>query len=68
MVHGSKGTLGENANVVWHDLPELRAVQNGSVYPISDDFVVHASQFVLPAAELIAKLIHPEAFSQVGKK
>lgn len=60
MVHGSKGRLGEHTEMVWHDLPELRAVREGRVYPIRDEFIPHASQFVADTAKLFMRLIHPE--------
>ncbi|MBI4458620.1 MAG: ABC transporter substrate-binding protein [Acidobacteria bacterium] len=62
MVHGSKGRLGEHPELVWHDLPELRAVRDRRVYPVRDDFIPHASQFVADTAKLFARLIHPNAF------
>jgi len=67
MVHGSKGRLGEHPEMVWHDLPELRAVREGRVYPVRDDFIPHASQFVAETAKLFVRLIHPDAF-QKGKR
>ena len=60
MVQGSKGKFGENPEMVWHDLPELRAVREGHVYPIREEFVPHASQFVADTAQLFLRLIHPE--------
>jgi ABC-type Fe3+-hydroxamate transport system substrate-binding protein len=53
--------------MVWRDLPELRAVREGRVYPVGDEFIPHASQFVADTAKLFAHLIHPEAF-QGGKQ
>ena len=60
MVQGSKGQFGEHPEIVWHDLPELKAVREGHVYPIRDEFVSHASQFVAETAKLLLRLIHPE--------
>ena len=65
MVHGSKGRLGEHPEEVWHDLPELLAVRDGRVYPVRDEFIPHASQFVADTAKLLARLIHPEAFQGI---
>lgn len=67
MVHGSKGRFAEHPETVWNDLPELRAVRDGHVYPVRDEFIPHSSQFVADTAKLFARLIHPEAF-QKGKK
>jgi iron complex transport system substrate-binding protein len=62
MVHGSKGSFGEHPEAVWQDLPELRAVREGHVYPIRDEFIPHASQFVVDTAKLLAHLLHPNEF------
>ena len=67
MVHVPKGKLAEDLAMVWRDLPELRAVREGRVYPVGDEFIPHASQFVADTAKLFARLIHPEAF-QGGKQ
>jgi iron complex transport system substrate-binding protein len=59
MVHGAKGVLAEDPASVWRDLPELRAVREGRVYPVRDEFLPHASQFVADTAELLVHMIHP---------
>ncbi|HLJ48430.1 MAG TPA: ABC transporter substrate-binding protein [Bryobacteraceae bacterium] len=60
-VHGSKDRMGEDPQAVWRDLHELRAVRDGRVYPVRDDFLPHASQLVDKTAELFAHILHPEA-------
>jgi hypothetical protein len=45
---------------VWGELPELRAVRENRVFPVRDDFLPHASQFVANTAELFLRTIHPE--------
>ena len=62
MVHGSKGKFGERPEMVWQDLPELQAVRERRIYPVREEFLPHASQFVADTAKLLARLIHPEAF------
>lgn len=64
MVQGAKGRLGENPIAVWRDLPGLRAVQKGRIYPMRAESVLHASQFIADTAKLFAELIHPEVFSK----
>ena len=44
-------------------LPELRAVRNGRVYAIHEEFVGHPSQFIAETAKVFARIIHPEAYS-----
>lgn len=61
-VHGAKTRLGEDPKVVWADLRELPAVRLGHIYPVENDFLPHASQFVADTAELFARLLHPEVF------
>ena len=46
------------------ELPTLRAVQQGRVYPVRDPTVLHPSQLVGDSARRFAELIHPEAFEQ----
>lgn len=67
IVHGSKGIFSEDLREVWNDLPELRAVREQRIYPVDDNFIPHASQFVVETARLFGRIIHPEAF-QEGKK
>jgi iron complex transport system substrate-binding protein len=63
MVQDSKGHFGEDPIAVWHELAEVRAVQNKRIYPIADPLVIHPSQFVGHTAQVFAHAIHPEAFS-----
>ena len=67
MVHGSKGAFGEHPEMVWRDLPELRAVRDGRVYEVRDEFIPHASQFIADTAKTLARVIHPEAFQEAKK-
>ena len=60
-VHGSNSRLGEDLQAVWRDLPELRAVREGHVYPVNEEFVPHPSQFVADTAEVFFRILHPEA-------
>jgi len=62
MVQGSIGKFGEHPELVWRDLPELRAVRQGRVYPVQNEYISHASQFVAETAQVLARMIHPEAF------
>ena len=63
MVQSSKGDFGEDPIAVWRELSEVRAVQNQRIYPITDPLVIHPSQFVGHTAQVFARAIHPEAFS-----
>ena len=58
-VHGSTNRLGEDPVAVWGDLSLLRAVRERQVYPVHNEFLPHASQFVADTAELFAHIIHP---------
>lgn len=60
LVHGQKSSLSENPLTVWNDLGALKAVRSRRVYPVEDDYVVHASQMVIKTAILFARLLHPE--------
>lgn len=60
--HTHNSSLNENTEEVWGELKGLRAVQNHRVYTITDDFAVHASQFVANTAEEFARALHPDAF------
>ena len=63
MVQSTKGDFGEDPIAVWRELSEVRAVQNKRIYPITDPSVIHPSQFVGHTAQVFARAIHPEAFS-----
>lgn len=63
MVQGAEGRLAEDPVAVWRaELPQLKAVREGRVYPIRDVSVLHPSQFVGSTARLFAEIIHPEVF------
>jgi iron complex transport system substrate-binding protein len=66
-VHGSTNRLGEDPIAVWGDLSLLRAVRERKVYPVRNEFVPHASQFVADTAELFARIIHPELGGKTGR-
>jgi iron complex transport system substrate-binding protein len=59
-VHGSTTRMGEDPIAVWGDLSTLRAVRERHVYPVRNEFLPHASQFVVDTAGLFAHIIHPE--------
>lgn len=63
MIQSSKGNFGEDPVAVWQELSDVRAVQNKRIYPIRDDMAIHPSQFVSHTAQVFARVIHPEAFS-----
>jgi len=60
-VHGAASRFAGNPTEPWHEMPELKAVRTGRVYPVNEDYVPHASQRMVQTAELFARLIHPEA-------
>ena len=62
MMHKEGGSFDEDTLAVWKELPTLRAVRGGRVYPVRDETVLHPSQFVGDTARKFAELIHPEAF------
>ena len=64
MMQPQTGGLAEDTLAVWKELPTLRAVQQGRVYPVRDATVLHPSQLVGDSARKFAELIHPEAFEK----
>jgi iron complex transport system substrate-binding protein len=64
MMHKENGRFDEDTLAVWKELPTLRAVREGRVYPVRDETVLHPSQFVGDTARKFAELIHPEAFDK----
>ena len=60
----SSGNFDEDTLAVWKELPSLRAVKEGRVYPVRDETVLHPSQLVGDSARRFAELIHPEAFEK----
>jgi len=64
MMHKESGSFDEDTLAVWKELPTLRAVRDGRVYPVRDETVLHPSQLVGDSARRFAELIHPEAFEK----
>ncbi len=64
MIQGQKGAYSEDPQAVWRELPELKAVAEGRVFPIRETSVLHPSQFVADSAERFARVIHPEVFGR----
>lgn len=64
MMHKESGSFDEDTLAVWKELPTLRAVRDGRVYPVRDETVLHPSQLVGASAHRFAELIHPEAFEK----
>ena len=64
MMHKEAGSYGEDTLAVWKELPTLRAVREGRVYPVRDETVLHPSHLVGDSARKFAELIHPEAFEK----
>lgn len=55
------GELSEDPVAVWNAL-EVRAVESGRVYHLTNKLYVHPSQFAVDAAWEFARRLHPEAF------
>jgi iron complex transport system substrate-binding protein len=64
MMQPQTGGLAEDTLAVWKELPTLRAVQQGRIYVVRDETVLHPSQLVGASARKFAELIHPEAFEK----
>jgi iron complex transport system substrate-binding protein len=62
IVHTPGGRTGEDGRAVWAPMGALRAVHEGKVHPIHDEFILHTSQFVAQSVRLIAETIHGAAF------
>lgn len=60
LMPGSSGQSAKGALAAWSDLPELNAVRTRRVFPITEEFVPHASQMIAETAVLFARLLHPE--------
>lgn len=56
----SNGNGGPDPAAAWHEMPELKAVRNGNVHVIRDEFVPHDSQMIAKTAALFARVLHPE--------
>ena len=63
MVQGSKGNFGEDPVAVWNELGEVRAVRDKRIYSMTDPSVIHPSQFVGHTAQVFARALHPESFT-----
>jgi len=63
MVQGSKGNFGEDPEAVWNELGEVRAVRDKRIYSMTDPSVIHPSQFIGHTAQVFARALHPESFT-----
>lgn len=63
MVQGSKGNFGEDPVAVWNELGEVRAVRDKRIYSMTDPSVIHPSQFIGHTAQVFARALHPESFT-----
>jgi iron complex transport system substrate-binding protein len=59
-IHGAESRFAGDPVEAWKEMPELKAVRNGHVYGVNEDYVPHASQRMVQTAALFARLIHPE--------
>ena len=62
IVPGAEGSFSEDAESVWRELPQVRAVRNNRVYTVRDARTVHPSQFIAVTARRFAEIVHPEVF------
>jgi iron complex transport system substrate-binding protein len=58
--HTNGSYLQEHPQEVWQQLPSLSAVKRHHVYTVTDDFAVHASQFIANTGWEFARRLHPE--------
>lgn len=64
MVQSAEGRFAEDPQAVWRELPQVRAVREGRIYPVRETSMLHPSQFVGDTARRFAEMIHPEAFGE----
>jgi iron complex transport system substrate-binding protein len=62
-VHGANSRVTGDPLDAWREMRELKAVRTRRVYEVNEDFVPHASQRIIETAQLFARFLHPEAFS-----
>lgn len=55
------GEMSEDPNAVWSAI-DVRAVESGRIYSLTNKLLVHPSQFAVEAAREFAERLHPEAF------
>jgi iron complex transport system substrate-binding protein len=66
MVQGAEGKFAEDPRAVWNELPQLRAVREGRVYPLRETSVLHPSQFIGKSALRFARIIHADVLGGGG--
>lgn len=64
LLQSGDSKLAEDAQEVWRELADVKAVRDGRVYRLRDESMLHPSQFVGDTARKFAELIHREAFSK----
>lgn len=66
LIHEANSPLSGHSIDAWNDMPELRAVHEKHVYPLTDESIVHPSQLVVRTAQTFLHILHPEAAADTG--
>ena len=61
LIHNAQSRFSGHSTEAWNDIPELRAVREKHIYPLTDESVVHPSQLVVHTAQTFVRILHPEA-------
>ena len=62
-VNHSKANISENTINEWKEFKESSAVKQNQVYTVSSTSFLHPSQRVVEAVGILARILHPELFS-----
>jgi len=62
-VNHSKANISENSINEWKEFKESSAVKQNQVYTVSSTSFLHPSQRVVEAIGILARILHPELFS-----
>jgi len=62
-VNHSKANISENTINAWKEFKESSAVKQNQVYTVSSTSFLHPSQRVVEAVGILARILHPELFS-----
>jgi len=66
VLDGSMGTDSSSSREFWERYPAIPAVRDHRVFGYAQDPILHAGPRVGQSLEIIARMIHPEAWQNVS--
>jgi len=66
VLDGSMGTEASSSSAFWEKYPAIPAVRDHRIFGYAQDPILHAGPRVGQSLEIIARMIHPEAWDRAA--